>query len=191
MSIESVMLSNHLIPCHPLLLPSVFLSIRVFSNESPLCLMQPKYWSFSFSTVLEMNIQGWVLLGLTGLILWYVFKIIVSPLRHNLNSVSLHTWSVQLTKFLLKYTLCATTQIRLFNISWPQRSPGHSPTPVMSSPRRLLLWLQSPRISLPCFRNPYGWNSITCIFCVWLLELNIEIHQDITCHRHLLFSTTV
>ena len=50
MSIESVMPSSHLILCHPLLLlPSVFPSIRVFSNESALCTMWPKYWSFRFS----------------------------------------------------------------------------------------------------------------------------------------------
>ena len=50
MSIESVVPSNHLILCHPfLLLPSVFPSIRVFSNESALCIRWPKYWSFSFN----------------------------------------------------------------------------------------------------------------------------------------------
>ena len=50
MSIESVMPSNHLILCHPLLLlPSIFPSIRVLSNESALCIRQPKYWSFSFN----------------------------------------------------------------------------------------------------------------------------------------------
>ena len=49
MSIESVMPSNHLILCHPLLLPSIFPSIRVFSNESALCIRWPKYWCFSFS----------------------------------------------------------------------------------------------------------------------------------------------
>ena len=50
MSIQSVMPSNHLILCWPLLLPpSVFPSIRVFSNESVLCIRWPKYWSFSFS----------------------------------------------------------------------------------------------------------------------------------------------
>ena len=49
MSIESVMPSNHLILCHPLLLPSVFPSIRVFLNESVLCIRWLKYWSFSFS----------------------------------------------------------------------------------------------------------------------------------------------
>ena len=50
MSIELVMPSNHLILCHPLLLlPLIFLSIRVFSKESVLCMRWPKYWSFSFS----------------------------------------------------------------------------------------------------------------------------------------------
>ena len=50
MSIESVMPSNYLILCHPLLLlPSIFPSIRVFSNESAVCIRWPKYWSFSFN----------------------------------------------------------------------------------------------------------------------------------------------
>ena len=50
MSIESVMPSNHLILYRPfLLLPSIFLSIKIFSNESALCIRWPKYWSFSFS----------------------------------------------------------------------------------------------------------------------------------------------
>ena len=52
MSIESVMPSNHLILCHPLLLqPPIPPSIRVFSNESTLCMRWPKYWSFSFSII--------------------------------------------------------------------------------------------------------------------------------------------
>ena len=56
MSIESVMPSNHLILCHPLLLlPSVFPSIRVFSNESALCIRWSKYWSFSFSPSSEYS----------------------------------------------------------------------------------------------------------------------------------------
>ena len=48
-SIELVMPSNHLTLCRPLLLPSIFPSIKVFSNESVLCIRWPKYWSFSFS----------------------------------------------------------------------------------------------------------------------------------------------
>ena len=58
MSIESVMPSNHPVLCHPLLLlPSIFPSIRVFSNESALCIRWPKYWSFNFNINLPMAIQ--------------------------------------------------------------------------------------------------------------------------------------
>ena len=61
-SIESVMPSNHLIHCFPLLLPpSIFPSMRVFSNESALRIRWPKYWSFSISTI-----QDWFPLGWTG-----------------------------------------------------------------------------------------------------------------------------
>ena len=56
MSIELMMPSNHLILCHPLvLLPSVFSSIRIFSNESALCIKWPKYWSFSISPSSEYS----------------------------------------------------------------------------------------------------------------------------------------
>ena len=59
MSIESVVPSNHLILCHPLLLlPSIFPSIRVFSNESALCIRWPKYWSFSFNISLSNEYSG-------------------------------------------------------------------------------------------------------------------------------------
>ena len=55
---ELVMLSSHLILCPPLLLPpSIFPSIRVFPNQSVLRIRWPKYWSFSFTSVLPMNIQ--------------------------------------------------------------------------------------------------------------------------------------
>ena len=52
-SIESVTQSSHLILCHPLLLPSIFPSLRVFSNDSALHIRRPKYWSFSFSISLS------------------------------------------------------------------------------------------------------------------------------------------
>ena len=67
-SIESVMLSNHLIFCRPLLPPSIFPSIGVFSSESVLCFRWPKYWSFSFSISPSNEYQDWFPLGLTGLI---------------------------------------------------------------------------------------------------------------------------
>ena len=67
MPIVSVMSSNHLILCHPpFLLPLIFPSIRVISNESVLRIRGPKYWSFSFNISLPMNIQDWFPLGLIG-----------------------------------------------------------------------------------------------------------------------------
>ena len=67
MSIESVMPSSHLILCRPLLLlPPVPPSIRVFFNESTLCLRWPKYWVSYSTSVLPMNTQEWSPLGWTG-----------------------------------------------------------------------------------------------------------------------------
>ena len=75
MSIELVMPSNHLILCHPLLLlPSIFPSIRVFSNELALCSRRPKYWSFSFSIgpsnecsgLISFRMDWWDLLAIQG-----------------------------------------------------------------------------------------------------------------------------
>ena len=67
MSIKLVMPSNHLILCHPLLfLPSIFPSIRVFSNESVLPIRWPKYWSFSFSISPSKEYSELISLGLTG-----------------------------------------------------------------------------------------------------------------------------
>ena len=69
MSIESVIPSNHLILCHPLLLlPSIFPSIKVFRKELALHIRWPKCWSFDSASVLPMNIQYWFPLGLTGFI---------------------------------------------------------------------------------------------------------------------------
>ena len=67
MSIELVMASNHLIFCRPLLLlPSIFPSIRIFSNESALHIRWPKYWSSASTSVFPMNTQNWSPLGWTG-----------------------------------------------------------------------------------------------------------------------------
>ena len=64
MSLESVMPSNNFILCYPpLLLPSIFLSIRVFSNDSALQIRWPKYWSFSFSTSPSNEYSGLISLG--------------------------------------------------------------------------------------------------------------------------------
>ena len=67
-SIESLIPSIYLILCHPLLLPSVFPSIRVFSNESDLWARWPKFGASALTSVLPVNIQDWFPLGLTGFI---------------------------------------------------------------------------------------------------------------------------
>ena len=68
MSIESVMLFRHLIFCYPLLLlPSIFPSIRVFSNKSTLCISGQRIGASASAPFLPMNIQGWFSLGLSGL----------------------------------------------------------------------------------------------------------------------------
>ena len=77
-STESGMPSNHLILCCPLLLlPSIFPSIRVFSNELVLCIRWPNYWASAAASVFPMTIQGWFPLGLTGLISWWGSKIYI------------------------------------------------------------------------------------------------------------------
>ena len=89
MSIESVMPSNHLIFCCPLLLPpSVFPSIRFFSSESVLCIRWPKYWSFSFSISPSNEYSGLIsFLGLTGFDLLTVQGTLQSLLQdHNLKA---------------------------------------------------------------------------------------------------------
>ena len=72
MSIESVMPSNHLILCHPLLPPSIFHSIRVFSNESVLHIKWPKYWSFSFSISPSNEYSGLISFRIDWLDLFYL-----------------------------------------------------------------------------------------------------------------------
>ena len=137
MSIESVMPYNHLILSHTLLLlPSVFSSIRVFSNESALCIRWPKYWHFSFS-ISPFNVySGLIPLGLTGLIsllskgLSRVFSI-TSVWKHQFfiaqtslwpNS-HISTWLLEKPKFwlygplLAKWCLCFLMHCLCF--SWP------------------------------------------------------------------------
>ena len=84
MSIESLMPSNHLILCHPLLLlPSIFSSIRVFSNESTLHMRRPKYWSFSFSIIPSMEHPGLISFIMDWLDLLAVQGTLKSLLQHH------------------------------------------------------------------------------------------------------------
>jgi len=90
MSIESVMLSNHLILCHPLLLlPSIFPSIRVFSSESALHIRWPKYWSFSFSISPSNEYAGLISFRMDWLDLLAVQGTFESLLQHHNSKASI------------------------------------------------------------------------------------------------------
>jgi len=90
MSIELVMPSNHLIPCHPLLLlPSIFPSIRVFSNESALHISWPKYWSFSFNISPSNEHPGPISLRMDWLDLPAVQGTLKSLLQHHTSKASI------------------------------------------------------------------------------------------------------
>ena len=90
MSIESVMPSKHLILCHPLLLfPSIFSSIRVFSNESVLCIRWPKYWSFSFSISPFNEYPGLISFRIDWLVLLAVQGTLKSLLQHHSSKASI------------------------------------------------------------------------------------------------------
>ena len=89
MSIESVRPSNHLILCHPLLfLPSIFPSIRIFSNESALHIMWPKYWSFSFSIIPSKEHPGLISFKMDWLDLLAVQGTLKSLLQHHSSKAS-------------------------------------------------------------------------------------------------------
>ena len=89
MSIKLVMASNHLILCHPLLLPpSVFPSIRVFSSESVLRIRWPKYWSFSFSISPFNKYSGLISFRIDWLDLLYVQGTVKSLLQHHSSKAS-------------------------------------------------------------------------------------------------------
>ena len=93
LSIDSRLPSNHLILCRPLLLlPSIFPSIRVFSDESVLCIRWPKYWSFSFSISPSNGHSGLISLGWTGRISLQskgLSKVFSTPQFKSINSLVL------------------------------------------------------------------------------------------------------
>ena len=153
MSIESMMPSNHLILCCPLLLlPSIFSSIRVFSNESALCIRWPKYWIFSFSFSPSNEHPGLLSFRMDYLDLLEVQGTLKSLLQHHSSKASIFRHStffmVQLSHpstatgkiiALTRQTFVDKVMTLLFNtlsmlvITFLPRSK-----------RLLISWLQSP-----------------------------------------------
>ena len=153
MSIESVIPSNHLILCHPLLLPpSIFPSIRVFSNELFLPIRWPKYWSFSFSISPSNEYSGPISFRMDWLDLLEVPGTLKSLLQYHSSKASIHLRSAffidQLsypymttgkTIALIRWTFVGKVMSLLFN-----KLPRLVIAFLTRSKRLLISWLQSP-----------------------------------------------
>ena len=153
MSIESVMPSNHLILCRPLLfLPSIFPSIKVFSDELVLCIRWPKHWSFSLSISPSNEQPGLIFFGMDWLDLLTVQETLKSLLQHHSSKPSILQHSaffiVQLshpymttgkTIALTRWTFAGKVMPLLFNIL------SRLVIAFLPRSKRLLIsWLQSP-----------------------------------------------
>ena len=108
-SIESVMLSNHLVLCHPLLLlPSIFPRIRVFSNESDLCIRWPNYWGFRFSLSPSNEYSGLITFRIDWFDLHAVQGTLKSLLQHHSLKACISCCSYIHTYILSCVQLCVT-----------------------------------------------------------------------------------
>ena len=192
-SIESVMPSNHLILCCPLLLlPSIFPSIRVFSNQSDLRIRWPKYWSFSFSISPSNEHSGLISFRMDWLDLLAVQGTLKSLLQHHSSKTSILRCSaffrVQLshpymtagkTIALTRRTFFGKVMSLLFNMQ-----SRLVITFLPRSKRLLISWLQSPSAvileprkiksdSFRCFPIYFPWSDGTG--CHDLRFLNVEL----------------
>ena len=118
MSTESVIPANHLILCHLLLLlPSIFPSIRAFSNELTLCIRWPKYWSFSFNISPSNEHPGLISLRMDWLDLLAVQGTLKSLLQHHSSKASILRRSAFFT-VQLSHPHVTTGKANLFKIYW-------------------------------------------------------------------------
>ena len=172
MSIELVMPSNHLILCPPyLLLPLIFPSIRVFSNESVLCIKWPKYWSFSFNISPTNEHPGLISLRMDWLGLLAVQGTLKSLLQHHSSKASILWCSaffiVQLshpymttgkTIALTRWNLVDKEMSLLFNML------SRLVIPFLPRSKCLLIsWLQSPSaVILEPRKIPFYMHVVLC-----------------------------
>ena len=191
MSIDSVMPSKHLIFCHPFfLLPSVFPSIRIFSNESALHIRWPKYWSFSFSISPSSEYSGLISFRIDWFDLLAVQGTLKSLLQDHSSkaTILLHSASfmVQLSHpymttgkaiALTRWTFVGKGISLLFNILC------RLVIAFLTRSKRLISWLQSPPAVILepmkikshcfyCFPVYLPWNDGTC--CHYLRFLKVE-----------------
>ena len=164
MSVKSVMPSNHLILCHPLLLPSIFPRIRVFSKESVLSIRWPKYWSSSFSISPSNEYSGLISFRMDWLNLLAVQGTLKSLLQHHSSKASIFQHSaffiVQLshphtttgkTIALIRQTFVGKVMSLLFNML-----SRLVITFLPRSKRLLISWRQSPSVVILEPRNSHA-----------------------------------
>ena len=199
-SIESVMPSNHLILCHPLLLlPSVFPSIRVFSSESVLHIRWPKYWSFSFRMSSSNEYSGLISFRMDWLDLLAVQGPLKSLLQHHSSKASILRHSaffiVQLshpymttgkTIVLTRRTFVGKVMSLLFNmlsrlvITFLPRSKRllisqlQSPSVVILEPRKI----KSAAVSLSICHEVMGPDAMILVF--WMLSFKPTFHSPLS-----------
>ena len=119
MSIELVMPSNHLVLCHPLfLLPSIFPSIRVSSNESALCIQWPKYWNFSFTTSPSKENLGFISFRIDWFDLLAVQGTLKSLLQH-------HSWKASILRCSAFFMIQLPHPLFWLNIRAPFQAEGY------------------------------------------------------------------
>ena len=160
MSIESVVPSNHLILCHPLLCQSsIFPSIRVFSNESLLCIRWPKYWSFSFNISPSSEHPGLISFQMDWFDLLVVQGTLKSLLQHHNSTASILRRSAFLIdqlshpymttgKTLTRWTFVGKVMSLLFNML-----SRLVITFLPRSKRLLISWLQSSSVVILKLQN--------------------------------------
>jgi len=201
MSIESVMPSNHLILCRPLLfLPSIFHSVSVFSNDLALCIRWPKYWSFSFSISPSNEYSGLISFRIDWLDLLAVQGTLKSLLQHHSSKASVLQCSaffmVQLshpymTTGKTRWTFVGKVMSLLFNmlsrlviaflprskrflISWLQ-----SPSAVILEPQKIK-YVTVSTFSTSIYREVM--RSVTIILVFWMFDwLNLFVECFIEC----------
>ena len=187
MSIESVMPSNHLILCHPLIPPSIFPSIRVFSNESVLHIRWPKHWSFSFSISPSSKYSGLISFkdGLAGspCSLRDSQESSPTPQFKSINSLALSFLYSPTLTWLLEKTIAFTrlTFVGKVILCFLICCLGWSIALLPRSKRLLISWLQSPSAVIfqpkkikSVFVSPFICHEViepdTKIFIFWKLS---------------------
>ena len=191
LSIESVIPSNRLILCRPLLLlPSIFPSIRVFSNESALHMRWPKYWSFSFNISPSNEYSGLISFRMDLLDLLAVQRTLESLLQHQSSKASTLWCSafliVQLshpymttgkTIALTRWTFVGKVMSLLLNML--------SRIVITSLPRSkglLISWLQSPSMQCTITCSDFGTQKNKVCHCFQYFPTCLPWSDGITCH---------